>query len=253
MAELQFDFSGHTALVTGATKGIGREIALALARAGCRIAATGRSTDELLLLQEEIRAMGQECSTYAADLADVAAATRMAEHFCALYDPITILVNNAGLSFPERLVDMDPGNWDATMNVNLRAPAFISRVVARQMMEHRSGAIVHVASLSSVRGLAEHAAYCASKFGLHGLTKVMAIELGPYNIRVNAVGPTVVLTKMGKEVWGPPEKGDPMRAKIPLGRFAEPAEVVNSVLFLASSAASMTTGELLMVDGGFMA
>ena len=253
MAHVSFDFSGHSAIVTGATKGIGRATALALSAAGCRVGVTGRSQQELDSLKSEIEQSGGFCEIYAADLADATQATEMAEFLCRRLDPVTILVNNAGVSFPERLVDMEVAHWDATLDINLRAPALVAKIVARGMIRRKAGSIVNVASLSSVTGLAEHAAYCASKFGLHGLTKVMALELGPDNVRVNAVGPTVVLTPMGVEVWGDPAKGDPMKAKIPLGRFAQPGDVVNAILFLASDAASMITGELLLVDGGYMA
>ena len=253
MSRVTFDFSGQTALVTGATKGIGRETALALARSGCAIAATGRSPDELESLKNEVVRLGQACAIYPADLADARAAVAMAEHFCSLLDPISILINNAGVSYPELLVDLEVEHWNATIDVNLRAPALVSHVVARQMVRHRAGAIVNVASMASATALPEHAAYCASKFGLHGLTKVMALELGPSGIRVNAVGPTVVLTPMGVQVWGDPAKGDPMKAKIPLGRFAEVNEAIDAILFLASDAASMISGELLLVDGGYTA
>ena len=251
MSKVSFDFSGHTALVTGATKGIGRETALALARSGCTIAATGRSPEELESLKAEIARLGRRCEIYPADLGDARAAIAMAEHFCRFLDPISILINNAGVSYPELLVDLEVDHWNATIDVNLRAPALVSKVVARQMTRRRAGAIVNVASMASATALTEHAAYCASKFGLHGLTKVMALELGPAGIRVNAVGPTVVLTPMGVQVWGEPAKGDPMKAKIPLGRFAEVHEAIDAILFLASDAASMITGELLLVDGGY--
>jgi len=252
VSKVSFDFNDHIAIVTGATKGIGRATALALGACGCTIAATGRSREDLESLKKEVEGGGGKCSVYPADLSDPDQAVAMAEHFCGEFDEVSILVNNAGVSFPERLVDLEVSNWDKTLDINLRAPALVSKVVARRMAEKKRGSIVNVASLSSVTGLTEHAAYCASKFGLHGLTKVMALELGPSNVRVNAVGPTVVLTPMGIEVWGDPAKGDPMKAKIPLGRFAQPKEVVDAVLFLASDAASMITGELLLVDGGYM-
>ena len=124
-------------------------------------------------------------------------------------------MNNAGLSFPEKLVDLEVGHWDTTLAVNLRAPALISRVIARKMIAAGGGAIINISSNACLAGIEEHAAYCASKFGLDGLTKVMAVELGPHNIRVNAIAPTVVLTPMGAQVWGDPQKADPVKAKIP--------------------------------------
>lgn len=119
------------------------------------------------------------------------------------------------------------------------------------MIERGNGAIVNVGSLAGAVALEDHAAYCASKWGLHGLSKVMALELGPSGIRVNAVAPTVVLTPMGRKVWGAPEKGDPMKERIPLRRFVEPSEVADTVLFLLSDAAAMINGDVLMVDGGY--
>ncbi|MDP3179564.1 MAG: SDR family oxidoreductase [Spirochaetaceae bacterium] len=245
-----FDLSGKSAIVTGATKGIGRDIALALARAGCRVAATGRDRSELDSLAAEIAAAGGKCETYAADLSKAADCTAMAESFCALLGKVDILINNAGLSFPETLLDLDLGHWDTTIAVNLRAPALVTKVVARAMIAAGGGAIVNVSSNACMGGIEEHAAYCASKFGLDGLTKVMAVELGPRNVRVNAVAPTVVLTPMGTQVWGDPAKAAPVKARIPLGRFALPSEVTSTVLFLVSEAASMIHGETILIDGG---
>ena len=248
--EITFDFSGKTALVTGATKGIGRDVALAFAESGCSIAATGRNAEALATLAAEIETKGVECFTFKADLADVEECRRMAEYFLQETGGIDILINNAGISFPERIVDLDVNHWDATLAVNLRAPVMVTKVVASHMIEKRNGVIVNVSSNAGIAGIDEHAAYCASKFGLLGVTKVMAVELGPFNIRVNAVAPTVVLTPMGTKVWGDPAKADPVKARIPLGRFAYPKEVSAVVLFLSSDASSMITGETMLIDGG---
>jgi NAD(P)-dependent dehydrogenase (short-subunit alcohol dehydrogenase family) len=248
--EVTFDFSGKTALVTGATKGIGRDVALAFAEAGCSIAATGRNPQALATLAAEIEEKGAECSTFKADLANVEDCHRMAEFFLRETGGIDILINNAGISFPERIIDLEVQHWDTTIAVNLRAPVLVTKIIASHMMEKKKGTIVNISSNAGVAGIEEHAAYCASKFGLLGLTKVMAVELGPFNIRVNAVAPTVVLTPMGTKVWGDPAKADPVKARIPLGRFAYPKEVTAVVLFLASDASSMIHGETVLIDGG---
>jgi NAD(P)-dependent dehydrogenase (short-subunit alcohol dehydrogenase family) len=245
-----FDFSGKTALVTGATKGIGRDVALAFAEAGCSVAATGRDSEALAALAASIREKGARCLTFKADLANAEDCRRMAEYFLRETPGIDILVNNAGISFPEKIVDLDVDHWDTTLAVNLRAPVLVTKVIASHMMAKRKGTIVNISSNAGVAGIEEHAAYCASKFGLLGLTKVMAVELGPFNIRVNAVAPTVVLTPMGTKVWGDRSKADPVIARIPLGRFAYPKEISAVVLFLSSEASSMIHGETLLVDGG---
>ena len=244
------EFRGKTAIVTGATKGIGRDIAASFARAGCNLGVTGRNEAELREVAEEASALGVVCWAHQADLASARECVEMAEHFAKLFPVIDILVNNAGLSYPEKVVDLDIDHWDTTLAVNLRAPAIISKVIARKMIEQGHGVIINISSNASLAGIEEHAAYCASKFGLNGLTKVMAVELGPHNIRVNAIAPTVVLTPMGTQVWGDPQKAAPVKAKIPLGRFVQPSEVTSAVFFLASEGAGMIHGETLVIDGG---
>jgi len=250
MSDTVYDFKGKTVIVTGASKGIGRDIALGFARAGASLGITGRNEQELREVAEAARAAGVRCETRPADLASAADCAALAGHFAALFPVIDILVNNAGLSFPEKLVDLEVGHWDTTLAVNLRAPALISKVIAKKMIAAGGGTIINISSNACLAGIEEHAAYCASKFGLDGLTKVMAVELGPHNIRVNAIAPTVVLTPMGTQVWGDPKKADPVKAKIPLGRFAQPREVTAAVFFLASEGAGMIHGETLIIDGG---
>ena len=247
---LSFDCTGKAVIVTGAAAGIGRDIALAFAEAGAKVAATDLNEKELQSLAQQIEKGGGKCIVHRANLADAGECESMAAHFCAELGKVDILVNNAGLSIPERILDLDAAHWDKTIAVNLRAPALITKVVAKAMIAAGGGAIVNIASNACMAGIDEHAAYCASKFGLNGLTKVMAVELGSHNVRVNAVAPTVVLTPMGNQVWGDPVKAAPVKARIPLGRFAQPAEVTAVVLFLASPAASMIHGETILIDGG---
>ncbi|MCK5155544.1 MAG: SDR family oxidoreductase [Spirochaetales bacterium] len=247
---ITYDYTGTYALVTGATKGIGRDIALSFAKAGSTVGVTGRNNKELISLVKEISDFGGCSVPYAADLSNAESCLEMAEFFSGTFPSIDILVNNAGLSFPELLVDIDWHHWDTTMQVNLRAPALIAKVLAPGMIKHRKGVIINISSNACLAGIAEHTAYCASKFGLEGLTKVMAVELGPHNIRVNSIAPTIVLTPMGEQVWGDAEKADPIKEKIPLGRFVYPHEVTSVVLFLASEGASMIHGETIIIDGG---
>ena len=220
MGDGTYDFTGKKAIVTGASKGIGREIALRLAAAGADLGITARNTGELASLVGEIAKTGRTAIAEDADLADRDATLEMAKSLCESLGRVDILINNAGTTYPESIVDLDPEHWDITMAVNLRAPALVTKIVAAGMIERRDGVIVNISSQAGLVALTEHAAYCASKFALHGLTKVLALELGPYGIRVNAVAPTVTLTPMGLKVWGDPAKAEPMLARIPLGRFA---------------------------------
>ena len=242
---MQINLQGKRALVTGAGKGIGREIVGVLAGCGAEIVAVSRTREDLDSLAKDV-----ECQTIAADLADASAARRAAEQA----GPIDLLVNNAGISVPQPLLDTTVEAFDRTMAINVRAALIITQVIARGMIDRKKGgSIVNLSSQASMVGLADHAAYCASKGALDQLTRVMALELGPHQIRVNAVNPPVTLTPMGEMAWGDPKKRDPMLAKIPLGRFAKPHHVAHAVAYLLSDAADMIHGVTLPVDGGFLA
>lgn len=238
-------FDGRRILVTGAGKGIGRDIAILLATCGGHVVAISRTAADLESLQEQIG-----CEPIVADLADAAAARNAAEQAGA----IDLLVNNAGVSIPQPLLETTVEAFDTTMAINVRATMIVTQVVARGMIDRkRGGAIVNLSSQASMAALADHAAYCASKGAMDQLTRVMALELGPHAIRVNAVNPTVTMTPMGKMAWGDPAKAGPMLAKIPLGKFAEPIDVAHAVAYLLSDQADMIHGTTLPIDGGFLA
>jgi len=198
----------------------------------------------------EIDKIGNGCEMIAADLANIDLVKEVAKKA----GNIDLLVNNAGVSRLAPFVEASLEDWDYVFNTNVRSIFVLSQIIARNMIARRvPGAIVNVSSQASVVGLANHAAYCSSKGGLDQLTRTMALELGNHGIRVNSVNPTVVLTEMGKMAWGEKQKSDAMKVKIPLGKFADPIDVSNAIVYLLSDRAAMVNGVILPVDGGFLA
>lgn len=242
---LQIRFDGKRALVTGAGKGIGREIAILLSNCGADVVALSRTKTDLDSLSEETG-----CETLTCDLANAEQAARAAEAAGA----IDLLVNNAGISIPQAFLEASPEAFDQTIAVNVRSAFIVSQIVARGMIiRGEGGAIVNLSSQASMVALKDHASYCASKGALDQLTRVMALELGPYQIRVNSINPTVTMTPMGKMAWSDPAKSGPMLSSIPLGRFARPIDVAYATAFLLSDSSDMISGVMLPVDGGFLA
>ncbi|QPB22542.1 SDR family oxidoreductase [Rhizobium sp. 007] len=238
------DFSNRHVVVTGAGKGIGRATAVMLAQRGAKVTALSRSAADLEELKNEIG-----CIPIAVDLADPDATRAAALE--AL--PADFLINCAGTTELESFLDLKVENFDLLYAVNTRAPMIISQEYARDMVKNsRKGAIVNVSSVAAFVGIPDHAAYCASKSALDGLTRVMAKELAPKGIRVNGVHPTVTLTPMAIKAWSDPKKAAGMLNRIPVGRFAEPEDIAEVILFLLSDEAAMVNGLSMPVDGGYM-
>jgi NAD(P)-dependent dehydrogenase (short-subunit alcohol dehydrogenase family) len=240
---------GRRALITGAGAGIGREIARLFAREGADIAAFSLDGD-LDELGLEVRALGRRYVAHIGDVTnpdDVAAIVEAAEDGLGGID---ILVNNAGIAIIEPVLETTLAHWSRTLAVNLTGPFLCAQAVAPGMIARKFGRIITISSQASFIALPGHVAYTASKGGINAMTQVLALEWGPFGVTANAVAPTVVNTELGKAVWSDPAKGDPMRAMIPVGRFAEPAEVAAAVLYLASDAAAMINGHVLRIDGG---
>ncbi|NMX93868.1 MULTISPECIES: SDR family oxidoreductase [unclassified Pseudomonas] len=234
-----FDFTHQRILVTGASSGIGREIALQLIACGAQVFAIGRDVNALAQLG---------CETLCLDIANSASLD------AALKDlpPMHGLVNCAGISRLEPAAAISSAAFDLVMNVNARAAAQVaSRVAAAMIAAGIAGSIVNVSSQASLVALDDHLGYCASKAALDAITRVQCAEWGRFGIRVNSVNPTVTLTPMAQQAWSDPAKRDPALAAIPLGRFAQPHEVALPVLFLLSEAASMISGVSLPIDGGY--
>jgi NAD(P)-dependent dehydrogenase (short-subunit alcohol dehydrogenase family) len=238
------DFTGKRVIVTGAGKGIGRATAVMLANRGASVIALTRSAADLETLEAEIG-----CRSIAVDFADPEATRAAAK--AAL--PADLLVNNAGFTELDPFLELPDAHLDLLYAVNTRAPMIVAQEYARALVARSAkGAIVNVSSVSAFVGFRDHAAYCASKAGLDGLTRVMAVELGPQGIRVNAVDPTVTLTPMAIKAWSDEAKAAAMLSRIPVGRFAEPDDIAEVILFLLSDAAAMVHGVSLPVDGGYM-
>jgi NAD(P)-dependent dehydrogenase (short-subunit alcohol dehydrogenase family) len=249
----RFSLEGRRALVTGATKGIGFETCKVLADAGADIAAVGRDRAGLHEVAIAIGKSGRKCVEIEADLASSEECVKAARAALKAFGTIDILVNNAGIALLDPLLEAKEADWDMTMAVNLRAPFIMARELAPHMIKQKRGKIINVSSQAGVIGLDNHGAYCASKGGLNMLTKVMTSEWAKHNIQSNTVCPTVILTPMGEQVWGQPEKGKPMLAKIPAGRFGKPVEVADMILYLASGASDLVCGQDFLIDGGYTA
>lgn len=249
----RFSLAGKTALVTGATKGIGAEICNVFADAGADIIASGRDLADLEAVSKVVESKGRQCTTLACELDKASAVEELGREALAVGGKVDILVNNAGIARIGPALELSVEDWDATMAVNLRAPFQLARLLAPSMIKQRWGKIINISSQAGVVALDDHAAYSASKAGLNALTRALTTEWSQYNIQVNAICPTVIMTPMGKQVWGEEAKGAPMLAKIPLGRFGETVEVADLALFLASSASGLITGETILIDGGYSA
>lgn len=242
---MEIQFVGKRALVTGAGKGIGREVAKRLVELGADTVALSRTQSDLDSLKAEVPAI----TTVQCDLRDW---DRTREILQTVGD-IDLLVNNAGVSRIDKFLDVKKEDLDWMIDINYKAVFNVGQVIAKSMVERKKGgAIVNISSAASLQGLDDHAVYCSTKAAVDKLTHVMALELGQYKIRVNAVNPTVVLTEMGKMAWSDPVKADPMLARIPIGRFVEMSEVVDSIMFLLSDKATMIHGVTLPVEGGLL-
>lgn len=247
--DIDFGLTGKVALVTGAAQGIGSAIAGLYARKGADIVLV----DRLELVNQTAETMsetGREILPLTADLTEHADVCTVVREAVDRFARIDILVNCAGVALLDAAEDLSADWWDRTIAVNLTAPFVLSQLVALEMKRTGGGKIINLASQAGVIALERHVAYCSSKAGLIGMTKALALEWAKYKITVNAISPTVVLTELGKKAWAG-AVGEDMKAKIPVGRFAQPDEIAAAAVFLASGAADMITGENLIIDGGY--
>lgn len=243
---MEQQFAGRVVIVTGAASGIGLTTAHHFADRGATI--VGVDLGEHVREAVEGLAGGGHLAIVK-DLTIDGAADEVAAEVAAALGAPHVLVNSAGIALLNPALKMTPSRWRATLDVNLTASFFMAQAVGRLMVEAGYGRIINLASQAGVIGLAEHAAYSASKAAIIGLTRVLSLEWAPLGVTVNSVSPTVVETPMGKTAWAG-EKGDRARAQIPTGRFAQPEEVASLIAYLATDEAGMITGTNILIDGG---
>jgi D-threitol dehydrogenase (NAD+) len=244
-----FRLEGKVAVVSGGASGIGREIALTFAAMGARVGVLDVQAEKAA----EVAATCQRASSgYFCDVVSKPSVTGVVDRIMTDYGRIDILVNCAGVALIEPATDLSLETWESTLDINLKGTFLLCQQVGRHMLSAGRGRIINIASQAASVGLEGHAAYCASKAGLLGLTRALAVEWGGRGVTVNTISPTVVMTALGRAVWAG-EKGEAFRKLIPSGRFAYPDEVAATALFLASDAAGMVNGADILVDGGYTA
>jgi NAD(P)-dependent dehydrogenase (short-subunit alcohol dehydrogenase family) len=240
-----------TAIVTGARRGMGSAIALALGEAGANVVVSDVvGGDELDSVADEIRKLGRCSLAIQADTTCKVDVDGMVQRVIDEFGGIDVLVNNAGIFMNVPLVELREEDWDRILNVDLKGYHLCCQAVGKAMVEQKKGCIINIASRNSIKASEGHGAYCAAKAGVAMLTKVLARELGKYNVRVNAVSPGMVRTDLSRPMWSNPKFMKQFVSLVPLGRIAEPSEIASVVLFLASSASSYITGHNILVDGG---
>lgn len=248
-----FSLTDKIAIVTGASRGIGRYLALGLAKYGADVIVTGRTVSQLEETASEVRRLGRRSLVVPMDLTRPAEISAGVEKARETFGRIDILVNNAGINIPKPALEITEQDWRQVLECNLTGLFFCCQAVGRIMVGQREGKIINISSQSGSVAIQLRAAYCASKAGVNLLTKVLALEWGSYNIRVNAVAPTFIETPMTKRTFEDKAFKEMIMGKILLGRVGQTKDVLGAVIYLASSASDLVTGHVLLVDGGWTA
>lgn len=246
-----FDLSGKTALVTGGSKGLGRAMALGLARAGCDLALCARDAGGLRETREAVGALGVRAETFPMDVLRKESVGRAVEAVAAAFGKIDILVNNAGVNVRKPTLELADDEWDRVLDTNLKGYFLVAQAVAPHMIRQGRGKVIHLSSIFGTVGMNNQLAYACSKGGINQMTKVMAIEWAPHNIQVNAIGPTYFETPLVAQLRNDPERFRFINERTPMGRWGQPEELEGTVIFLASRASDFITGQTIYVDGGW--
>ena len=246
-----FDLTDKVAIVVGGAGGIGRALALGIAECGADVIVASRQLEHLESVADEVRALGRQALAVTVDVTQEQLAADMVKRVLEVFPRIDILVNAAGLAIRKPAESFPVDEWQQVMDANARGTFICCQAVGRVMIKQRSGKIVNVSSVRGRYGLpADYAAYCASKGAVDTLTRTLACEWAKYNVLVNAVAPTIVETDLTRPALADPEFAQRMKARIPLGRWAMPEDIVGPTVFLASKASDFVTGQIIYVDGG---
>jgi len=253
MSFAPLDLSGKVAVVIGGTSGIGRAIAHGLAEAGADVAPTSRRPEQVDLVAKEIEQRGRRSLRATSDVADRSSLERLLQQAVSAFGKVDILVNSAGKTKRTPTLSVPESEWNDIMETNITGVLRACQIFGKHMIERRYGRIINIASLSSFVALYEVAAYAASKSGVASLTKSMAIEWAQHGVCVNAIAPGVFRTPLNEKLLDETARGKEFLARTPMKRFGKVEELAGAAVFLASDAASFVTGEVLCVDGGFLA
>lgn len=252
MASTSFDLSGKLAVVLGGTSGLGKALALGLASAGADVVASSRRETEVDAVAREIEQRGRRTLRICSDVTDRVSLERLKDG-CETFGPVQILVNCAGVTKRTPTLDVSEDEWARILDCNLTGTLRACQVFGRGMLERNYGRIVNIASLSTFVAFHEVAAYGVSKAGVAALTKSLAVEWGKSGVRVNAIAPGVFPTALNQKLLDGTPRGQELKMRTPMGRFGQADELVGACVFLASDAAGFVNGEVLTVDGGFLA
>lgn len=251
---MKFSLANKIAIITGARRGIGKACALELAKEGACVIISDISLKDCKEVAKEIKRIGGECLPIKCDIAKKGEISKMVKETINKFGEINILVNNAGILSRTPFTEISEKEWNKILKVNLTGYFLCSQIVAKEMIKQKNGGvIINIASVASIKGFKNLAHYCASKAGIEALTRVMAIELAPYNIRVIAVSPGRINTAMDDTLTQKSKIKEKILSEIPLRRIGEPEEVAKLVAFLSSPQASYLTGTTIIIDGGWLA